>query len=166
MRGALTGLTLDSTLPDLARKYHLALESIALQTRHILDTLNAAGHDIRAVYMSGGQATNRVLMQLFADACGVPVVLPFEHSGAVVRGAAVLGRFAAEAKAGQERGMGEKEQDELLWRIMVEMTPPGTLVPPAASPKEKKLLEAKYKIFRESIEIQKRWRQEMDEASK
>ncbi|KAJ7367864.1 FGGY family of carbohydrate kinase [Mycena albidolilacea] len=166
MRGALTGLTLDSTLPDLARKYHLALESIALQTRHILDTLNAAGHAIRAVYMSGGQATNRVLMQLFADACGVPVVLPFEHAGAVVRGAAVLGRFAAEAKAGQERGMGEKEQDELLWRIMVEMTPPGTLVPPAASPKEKKLLEAKYKIFRESIEIQKRWRQEMDEASK
>ena len=48
----------------------------------------------------------------------------------------------------------------------VEMTPPGTMVVPAASDKEKKLLEAKYKIFRESIEIQKRWRQEMDEASK
>ena len=46
------------------------------------------------------------------------------------------------------------------------MTPPGTLVAPAASPKEKKLLQAKYKIFRESIDIQKRWRKEMEEATK
>jgi hypothetical protein len=46
------------------------------------------------------------------------------------------------------------------------MTPPGTLVVPSASPKEKKLLAAKYKIFRETIDIQKRWRQEMEEASK
>ena len=50
--------------------------------------------------------------------------------------------------------------------IQVEMTPPGTMVEPAASPKEKKLLEAKYKIFRETIEIQKRWRKEIEEASK
>ena len=45
------------------------------------------------------------------------------------------------------------------------MTPPGTMVEPAASAKEKKLLEAKYKIFRESIEIQKRWRKQMEEAA-
>ncbi|KAJ7265859.1 FGGY family of carbohydrate kinase [Mycena haematopus] len=165
MRGAIVGLALDSTLADLARKYHATLEAIALQTRHIVDTLNGAGHAITAIYMSGGQATNRGLMQLFADVCGMPVVLPFEHSGAVVRGAAVLGRFAA-AVAGQQGGMGEREQDEMLWRIMVEMTPAGTRVGPAASAKDKKLLEAKYKIFRESIEIQKRWRDEMEEASK
>ena len=46
------------------------------------------------------------------------------------------------------------------------MTPPGTTVLPAATPKVKKLLEAKYKIFREAIDIQKRWRKEIDEASK
>ena len=40
------------------------------------------------------------------------------------------------------------------------------MVIPAASEKEKKLLEAKYKIFRESIDIQKKWRKEMEEASK
>lgn len=45
------------------------------------------------------------------------------------------------------------------------MTPSGTLVSPAASPREKKLLEAKYKIFLESIEIQKRWRKEIAAAS-
>ena len=45
------------------------------------------------------------------------------------------------------------------------MTPPGTLVAPAATPREKKLLEAKYKIFLESIDIQKRWRREIEDAS-
>lgn len=48
----------------------------------------------------------------------------------------------------------------------VEMTPQGMLIEPAASPKEKRLLEAKYKIFLETIDIQKRWRGEMEEASK
>ncbi|KAJ7162642.1 FGGY family of carbohydrate kinase [Mycena crocata] len=184
MRGAIVGLALDATLADLARKYYLTLEAIALQTRHIVDTLNgvdghAVGaakgkgdnangpkHEITSIYMSGGQATNRVLMRLFADACGVGVVLPKDHGGAVVRGAAMLGRLAAEVAAKEGAGMVEKEQGELLWQIMVEMTPPGELVAPGASAKEKKLLEAKYKIFRENIEIQKRWRGEMEEAAR
>jgi hypothetical protein len=46
------------------------------------------------------------------------------------------------------------------------MTPIGTLIHPKASNKEKKLLEAKYKIFLETIDIQKRWRREMDDAAK
>jgi hypothetical protein len=46
------------------------------------------------------------------------------------------------------------------------MTPHGTLISPKATAKEKKLLDAKYKIFRESIDIQKRWRKEMEAASK
>ena len=46
------------------------------------------------------------------------------------------------------------------------MTPVGTLIPPKASTKEKKLLEAKYKIFLETIDIQKRWRKEMEDAAK
>ena len=45
------------------------------------------------------------------------------------------------------------------------MTPVGTLIPPKATNKEKKLLEAKYRIFLESIEIQKRWRKEMENAA-
>ncbi len=45
------------------------------------------------------------------------------------------------------------------------MTPPGTVVRPTASEREKKLLEAKYKIFLETIEIQKRWRKEMQDAA-
>lgn len=57
---------------------------------------------------------------------------------------------------------------DLLWdgMLQVEMTPPGTMISPSWGPKEKKLLEAKYKVFLETIQIQKRWRQEMEEASR
>ncbi|KAG8218287.1 hypothetical protein J3R82DRAFT_3898 [Butyriboletus roseoflavus] len=155
MRGAITGLELDASIADLSKKYYLTLEAIALQTRHIIDSMNTAGHEINSLYLSGGQARNAVLMRLFADVCGIPIVLPASYSEAVVLGAAMLGRIAAEKVTTSEQ----------MWNIMVEMTLPGTLVAPAPSPKAKKLLDAKYKIFRETIEIQKRWRQQMEEAS-
>ncbi|KAH9894101.1 Pentulose kinase [Cubamyces lactineus] len=163
MRGSIVGLALDSTLGDLARKANVTLEAIALQTRHIVDQMNAKGHSIRSIYMSGGQAKNAMLMQLFANTCNMPVVLPQSSGAAVVLGAAMLGRFAAEA---QKRHLAREERGQALWEIMVEMTPPGDMVEPAASPKEKKLLEAKYKIFLEAIDIQRRWRKEMEEAAR
>jgi ribulose kinase len=95
------------------------------------------------------------LMRLLANTCNMPVMLPHSHATSVVLGAAMLGRFAA---------MRDQPLDpaKALWDIMQEMTPPATVVQPAAGDKEKKLLEAKYKIFLESIEIQKRWRKEID----
>lgn len=44
------------------------------------------------------------------------------------------------------------------------MTAPGTVIPVSLNSREKKVLEAKYSIFRESIEIQKRWRKKMEDA--
>ncbi|OJT04419.1 hypothetical protein TRAPUB_4875 [Trametes pubescens] len=163
MRGSIVGLTLDSNLGDLARKFNVTLEAIALQTRHIVDQMNDKGHAIRSIYMSGGQAKNTMLMQLFANTCSMPVVLPQSSGAAVVLGAAMLGRFAAEA---QGKALGKDQRGQALWEIMVEMTPPGDMVEPAASPKEHKLLEAKYKIFREAIDIQRRWRKDMEEAAR
>ncbi|KAJ3567746.1 hypothetical protein NP233_g6162 [Leucocoprinus birnbaumii] len=161
MRGSITGLELSSSLPDLAMKYNATLEAIALQTRHIIAVLNGRGHSISSIYMSGGQAKNLALMQLFANVCDMPVVLPQDHAAAVVRGAAILGRFAAEGG-----GKGDDvDQAKALWNVMVEMTPAGTIVLPNASPKEKKLLNAKFKIFMETIDIQRRWRAEMEEAT-
>ena len=129
MRGSIVGLTLDSSLHALALLYSLTLESIALQTRHIIDSMNTAGHDITSIYLSGGQAKNRRLMQLFADVCGMPVVLPGrkdikgggglgDGGDAVGRGAAMLGRFADEIANGTGE-KSEEEQGEGLWKIMV-----------------------------------------------
>ncbi|KAK7051244.1 hypothetical protein VNI00_004744 [Paramarasmius palmivorus] len=161
MRGAIFGLTLDDSLHDLACKYYLMMESIALQTRHVIDELNAKGHTIDSIYVSGGQAKNLLMMQLLADTCDMPVILPFDHSKTVVLGAAILGRFATESVA---QKLSEKEQNNLLWNIMVEMTPPGRVLSPSASDKQKRLLEAKYLIFREQIVVQQRWRREIAEA--
>lgn len=121
MRGSITGLTLDRSLNDLARRFRLTLEAIALQTRHIVSELNARGHQIRELYLSGGQAKNAPLMQLLADTCEMPVVLPASVSDAVTRGAAMLGRFAADISAieGDASNLPPKEQVNKLWSIMV-----------------------------------------------
>lgn len=140
MRGSITGLSLDSSLSDLALKFNVALEAIALQTRHILDEMIAHGHEIKGIYMSGGQAKNRPLMQLLADVCKIPVILPEDGGAAVVLGAAMLGRFAHEVRDDMLESAGESKggnlsafgsQDEVeresgrvggrLWDIMVRL---------------------------------------------
>lgn len=100
----------------------MTLEAIALQTRHIVDQMNAKGHAIRSIYMSGGQAKNAMLMQLFANTCGVPVVLPENSGAAVVLGAAMLGRFAAEAQVRTEK-LARELRGQALWEIMVSVLP-------------------------------------------
>lgn len=178
MRGSIVGLSLDSSLGDLARKFNVTLEAIALQTRHILDEMQAHGHHIEGIYISGGQAKNAPLVQLLADVCNTPIILPNNHAAAVVLGAAMLGRFAhemAEDLTLRDKGQGFQTQQEVdeesqrigsrLWDIMAEMSLPGTIISPAASDSDSKLLDAKYRIFREAIEIQTRWRATMEAAS-
>jgi ribulose kinase len=93
-------------------------------------------------------------MRLLANACNMPVVLPRSHSASVVLGAAMLGRFATIRDP--------PDAATALWDIMQEMTPLATVVRPAAGEKEKRLLDVKYRILLESIEIQRRWRSEID----
>ena len=45
------------------------------------------------------------------------------------------------------------------------MTAVGRKVRPAASATTRRLLEAKYKVFLEGIDMQRRWRTVMEEAS-
>jgi ribulose kinase len=56
-------------------------------------------------------------MELFANTCNMPVVTPYSSSAAVVLGAAMLGRFAAEASA--NKGNSKEIQGKELWKIMV-----------------------------------------------
>lgn len=178
MRGSIVGLSLDSSLSDLALKFNVALEAIALQTRHILDEMRRHGHEIQGIYMSGGQAKNEPLMQLLANVCKVPVIIPPNASSAVVLGAAMLGRFAHNVtddlkRRGMPEGLSTQSQvDEesarvgtQLWTIMTEMTQPGKVVVPEVDVADAKLLEAKYQIYMEAIEIQRRWRAAMEKAA-
>ena len=163
LRGMMSGLSLDRSRADLARKYLLTLEAIALQTRHIVEEMNASGHAIDAIYMSGGgQARNRLLAQLIADACGLRVQMPVEASESVVTGSAILGQLAAEITEEKASTRAPSAvlttQDEVnklgtqyaerLWQIMAGTTKGGQSIHPDATTKIKALLDAKYKVRR------------------
>jgi glycerol kinase len=73
-RGALVGLTRGTTRAHVARA---ALESIAYQTRDVLDAMAAdAGGRPAALRVDGGATENDFLCQFQADVLGLPVLRP------------------------------------------------------------------------------------------
>lgn len=137
MRGLHSGISLDTSITDLALLYLATLQAISLQTKHIVDTLNATAlvpsisslpsptaastphHEIRHLFLSGGLVKNALLMQLLADVCNMPVVLPHSHSSSVVLGAAMLG---AAAFADHQRSAKDAASVDGLWEIMVRLS--------------------------------------------
>jgi len=156
MRGAVVGLSMDSSIDDLALQYYAAMEFIAQQTRHIVETLNRAGHDITSIFMSGGQCKNVVLMHLIANATGLPVSIPRYIQDAVVLGAAMLGAKAASTD--------DKGHTDDLWTIMDRMSHPGSIIYPTDNVNEKKLLAAKYEVFIHMSKAQQTYRKNIDDA--
>ena len=116
-------------------------------------------------------------MRLLSTVLQMPVIIPPQPSAAVVLGAAFLGKFAhdlAEYRQGkpivtQEDSADAAKVGDKLWDVMTAMTQPATRVEPRTGPlgeREKKLLDAKYEIFRDSIDVQRKWRQKVAEAVK
>lgn len=111
-------------------------------------------------------------MQLLADICGIPIQLPFSHSASVVLGSAMLGSIAAQEQASkgpissqEQAGTRGREMADELWSTMQRMSRPGsTILPKEGNDRERKLLEAKYKIFRDMVEVQRRYRKSVEEA--
>jgi len=130
-RGALVGLTRGSGRAHIARA---ALESIAYQTRDVVDCFRAdAGLELDALQVDGGATANDFLMQFQADILGVPVSRPAVHETTVL-GAAHLaglgsGFFASHEQLASRRRldrvfepeMSEDRRDELYagWREAV-----------------------------------------------
>jgi ribulose kinase len=132
------------------------MEFIALQTRHIIWTMNEAGHSISSIFMSGSQCQNEILMKLIASTCEMPVLIPRYVNAAVVHGAAMLGAKAASADEDGKTGD--------LWAIMNRMSKTGRQVMPTTDKTEKRLLEIKYKVFLAQCQNQQDYRREVDEA--
>ena len=73
-RGALVGLTRGVTRAHVARA---TLESLAYQTRDVVDTMAAeSGRPLSGLRVDGGAAANNLLMQFQADILGVAVDRP------------------------------------------------------------------------------------------
>ncbi|KAF2852865.1 FGGY-family carbohydrate kinase-like protein [Plenodomus tracheiphilus IPT5] len=156
MKGSVIGLSSDKSLDGLALYYYATMEFIALQTHQIVSAMNASGHVISSIFMSGSQCQNGLLMQLMATACNMPVLIPRYVHAAVVHGAAMLGAKAASTD--------KDGKSEPLWDIMDRLSKPGKTVKPLGDKTLKKLLDAKYKVFLEQCEGQQRYRNDVDSA--
>jgi glycerol kinase len=69
-RGLLIGIERGTTRAHLARA---TLESIAYQTRDLVEAMRGAGQAIEVLRVDGGGTVNRFLMQFQADITGIPV---------------------------------------------------------------------------------------------
>ncbi len=69
-RGVIIGLERATTRAHIARA---TLESIAYQTRDLVESMRASGHAINVLRVDGGGTANGFLMQYQADILGVPV---------------------------------------------------------------------------------------------
>ena len=152
----MVGVTGDKSLRSLAIHYYGTLEFIALQTHQIISKMNAAGHSISSIFMSGSQCQNEVLVSLIATACNMPVITPRYPHAAVCHGAAILA-----AKAATTTADGSTED---IWSVMERLSKPGRLFAPIDDKGMKKLLAVKYKVFLEQCERQRVFRSMVDQA--
>lgn len=113
-RGAIFGITRGTTRAHLARAM---LDSIALQTRDVVDAMTAAGGlELQSLRADGGAASN-VVLQLQADQLGVAIHRP------VVQDTTALG---AAYLAGLAEGVwGSMEDIAGNWAIDVTIEPSG-----------------------------------------
>jgi glycerol kinase len=115
-RGALVGLTRYVNKGHVARA---ALESIAFQTREVLDAVNAdSGVPLTELKVDGGATVNNLLMQFQADMIDVPVIRP------VVKETTALGAaYAAGLAVGFWSGLDELRanwQESARWEPKIE----------------------------------------------
>jgi len=130
-KGMVVGLTLDASPDALVRLYAAATTSLAYGTRHIVETMNAHGHRIRAVHLCGGLAKNPLYVREHADALGLPVRVVHDPD-AMLLGGAMLAATAAGARASVAEAMSS-------------MGAKGETVEPRTD--RKALHDARYRVF-------------------
>lgn len=133
-RGVITGMTLDTTADHVVRA---TLESIAYQTRDLVDAMRADGaDDPRALRIDGGMAQNDWFAQFLSDVLEAPVERPESHETTALGAAYLAGlatgiwnglddlsaRWEADAHFGPQ--MADAQRDALLtgWRKALERT--------------------------------------------
>jgi len=90
-RGMLSGMTLGTSGAHIVRA---GLESIAYQTRELMDAMQAdTGSRVEELRVDGGASANNFLMQFQADILGAPIVRPFDVETTAL-GAAYLAGLA------------------------------------------------------------------------
>ena len=145
-KGMVSGLTLSATPEDVALLYHATVQGIAYGTRHIIEAMNESGYAIRKIHLTGGHIKNRLFIQEHADITGCEIVLPKEPE-AVLLGTAILGAVAS----------GEFSD---IFHGMTSMCQAAKSISP--NPSTAAFHQAKYDIFKEMYEFQKKMHDRME----
>jgi len=135
-RGVIAGLTLEHTRGDL---YRAALEATALGVRHNVETLRAAGADIRRIVAVGGGTQGALWMRIVSDATGLTQQVPQTTIGASY-GAAFL------AVAATAQGEPPRIED---WNPVVQTIEPD----PAASIVYDELFDRYLRLYAQTKDI-------------
>uniref|UniRef100_A0A4W3KIE9 FGGY carbohydrate kinase domain-containing protein n=1 Tax=Callorhinchus milii TaxID=7868 RepID=A0A4W3KIE9_CALMI len=142
LKGMVTGLGLTNSLDDLAKLYLASVQAIALGTRHILEAMQKAGHQINTLFMCGGLSKNPLFVQMHADISGMPVVLAEEVESVLV-GAAILGACAS-------------GDFNTIQEAMEKMGKVGKVIWPNLE--DKRFYDKKYEVFLKLAEHQREYR--------
>lgn len=92
-RGMIAGLTLSHGRGDL---YRAALEAIGFGVRHNVETIEAAGGDVRRIVAVGGGTQGDLWTQIVSDITGRDQIIPTQTIGASYGGALLAAQAVAE----------------------------------------------------------------------
>ncbi|CAH0395308.1 unnamed protein product [Bemisia tabaci] len=149
LRGMVCGLNMSSSEEDLAILYLATLQSLAYGTRHIVETLQAAGHkNLRQIIICGGMRKNNLFVQTHANVLSMPVLRP-RREDSVLLGSGMLGARAA--------GVYDNLRD-----AMESMAGTAFITEPYI---KSNYHDRKYKVFLKMLQHQKEYRQIMEGAA-
>ncbi|WP_029117772.1 ribulokinase [Mycobacterium sp. URHB0044] len=105
LSGVIIGQTLETTCVDM---YRALLEATAFGTRMIVETFVNSGVPVTELVVAGGLLKNRLLMQIYADAVGLPLsTVPSAQApalGAAIHAATAAGAFSDVRGAAKQMG--------------------------------------------------------------
>ncbi len=105
LSGVMIGQTLETTCVDM---YRALLEATAFGTRMIVETFVDSGVPVSELVVAGGLLKNELLMQIYADAVGLPLsTVPSAQApalGAAIHAATAAGAFGDVRAAAKQMG--------------------------------------------------------------
>ena len=114
-KGAIFGLTLNSGIEELTLA---TLESIAFQTKELLDAMESDGGKISSIKVDGGMSNNSFFSQLLADTLKTEIYRPKDIETTAL-GAAYLAAIGS--------GFAKKEDLKEFWKIDKKFLPKNDL---------------------------------------
>ncbi|CAB0036765.1 unnamed protein product [Trichogramma brassicae] len=148
LHGMICGLTLSTDEESLAKLYLATMQSLTYGTKHIIEALTAAGHNIKSLLICGGLTKNHLFIQTQADVLGLPVLLPAEKES-VLLGSAILGACAAQTFSSVNDAIKKMG---------------GSAIVVHPTPETFSYHEKKYRVFKKMVDDQNQYKEYMRET--